>query len=145
MQGGEPFVSQTADGLAGFEVELADALARRLGVRAEFVQNDWQNLVPSLERGDFDVAMNGLEVTPARRARVAFSRPYYAFTETLVVPRDAPPVRGLADMAGRRIGTLEGSLAYDLVRRTPHVETVLYEGVEEPYVDLVRGRLDGVL
>src|SRR5205085_3732010 len=84
MQGGEPYVFQDprGGGLVGFEVELADALARRLGVRAEFVQNDWQTLLPSLERGDFDVAMNGLEVTPARRARVAFTRPYYAFAET---------------------------------------------------------------
>ena len=56
--------------LIGFEVELAEALARELGVRAEFVQNDWSNLVPSLERGTFDVVMNGLEVTDgARRAR----------------------------------------------------------------------------
>ena len=77
MQGGEPFVFQDPeDGrLVGFEVEIADALARRLGLRAEFAQNDWAMLVPSLERGDFDVAMNGLEVTDARRGRVAFSRP----------------------------------------------------------------------
>ena len=61
VQGGEPYVFQDgADALAGFEVEIADALARRLGLRAEFVQNDWQNLIPSLERGDFDVAMNGV-------------------------------------------------------------------------------------
>ena len=68
----------------GFEVELADALARALGVRARFVQNDWSTLIPSLERGTFDVALNGIEVTPARAARVAFSRPYYRFAERLV-------------------------------------------------------------
>src|SRR5262245_28649776 len=79
LQGGEPYVFQDRrdpDRLVGFEVEIAEALARRLGLRAEFVQNDWTTLLPSLERGDFDVAMNGIEVTPARRARVAFSRPY---------------------------------------------------------------------
>jgi polar amino acid transport system substrate-binding protein len=114
-------------------------------VRAEFVQNDWQTLVPSLERDDFDVALNGIEVTPARRARVAFTRPYYAFTETLVVPRADGRVRALADLRGARVGTLEGSLAADLVRAEPGVEIVLYEGVEEPYLDLERGRLAGVL
>src|SRR5207237_9886811 len=114
VQGGEPYVFQdpAAGRLVGFEVEIADALARRLGVRAEFVQNDWQTLIPSLERGDFDVALNGIEVTPARRARVAFTRPYYAFAETLVVRRgDASGARGLEDLRGRRVGTLEGSLA----------------------------------
>jgi len=148
MQGGEPYVFQDPrDGrrLTGFEVEIADALARRLGVRAEFVQNDWQTLIPSLERGDFDVALNGIEVTPARRARVAFTRPYYAFTETLVVRRDDRSVHGLGDLRGARVGTLEGSLALDLVRAAPGVELVLYEGVEEPYLDLERGRVRAVL
>ena len=49
VQGGEPYVFQDVargGGLTGFEVEIADALARRLGLRAEFVQNDWQTLVP---------------------------------------------------------------------------------------------------
>jgi polar amino acid transport system substrate-binding protein len=148
VQGGEPYVfqaPQAARGLAGFEVDLADALARRLGLRAEFVQNDWQTLIPSLERGDFDVALNGIEVTPARQARVAFTRPYYAFTETLVVRREAHPVGSLADLAGARVGTLEGSLAWDLLRAEPGIDVVLYEGVEEPYLDLERGRLAAVL
>jgi polar amino acid transport system substrate-binding protein len=148
VQGGEPYVFQdpaSVRGLVGFEVEIADALARRLGVRAEFVQNDWQTLIPSLERGDFDVALNGIEVTAARRARVAFTRPYYAFGETLVMPRASPPVRSLAALRGRRVGTLDGSLALDLLRATPGVEVVLYEGVEEPYLDLEQGRLAAVL
>ncbi len=147
VQGGEPYAFQDAAAkrLVGFEVEIADGLARRLGVRAEFVQNDWQTLIPSLERGDFDVAMNGIEVTPARRARVAFTRPYYAFSETLVVRRDAPPIGGLADLRAQRVGTLEGSLALDMLRSGPGVEIVLYEGVEEPYLDLEQGRLAAVL
>src|SRR5947208_11425189 len=130
VQGGEPYVFQDPRDrrrLAGFEVEIADALARRLGVRAEFVQNDWQTLIPSLERGDFDVALNGIEVTPARRARIAFTRPYYAFTETLVVRRDDGSVaHGLGDFRGRRVGTLEGSLAFDFVGRAPGVVAVPY-------------------
>src|SRR5881396_3205158 len=114
VQGGEPYVFQdpgSPSGLRGFEVEIAGALARRLGVAADFVQNDWQTLIPSLERGDFDV-------TPQRRARVAFTRPYYAFTETLVVRRD-DAARGLDDLHGRRVGTLEGALAFEILRRSP--------------------------
>jgi len=148
VQGGEPYVFQDAHDtgrLVGFEVELAEALARRLGLRAEFVQNDWQTLLPSLERGDFDIALNGLEVTPARRARVAFTRPYYAFSETLIVRRETTGVHGLADLRGQRVGTLDGSLALDLLAAAPRVEIVRYEGVEEPYLDLERGRLVAVL
>ncbi|HEX4513415.1 MAG TPA: transporter substrate-binding domain-containing protein, partial [Polyangiaceae bacterium] len=58
LQGGEPYVSQKSDGtLVGFEVDLARAIAKRLGVRDEFVQNDWSTLVASLERGTFDIVL----------------------------------------------------------------------------------------
>ena len=148
IQGGEPYAFQDphdSSRLLGFEVEIAAALARRLGVRAEFVQNDWSTLIPSLERGDFDIAMNGIEVTAARRARVAFSRPYYAFTETLVVRRDDTALHDLNDLRGHRVGTLAASLGFELLRTTPAVDVVLYEGVEEPYIDLEQRRLDAVV
>src|SRR2546428_9898849 len=121
MQGGEPYVFQapgSSSGLSGFEVEIAGALAGRLGLAAEFVQNDWQTLIPSLERGDFDVALNGIEVTPARRARVAFTRPYYAFTEPLVMPPgDGTAAPSPEDLRGRRGGGPQGSPPPDLRRR----------------------------
>jgi polar amino acid transport system substrate-binding protein len=125
-------------------VEIADALARALGVRAEFVQNDWSTLVPSLERGTFDVAMNGLEVTPARAARVAFTRPYYLFSERLVVRAGAGGARDLASLRGLRAGTLASSQAWELLRAAGAV-AVPYEGVDEPFTDLASGRTDAVL
>src|SRR5262245_55500606 len=148
LQGGEPYVFQDPHdpgGIVGFEVEIADALARRLGVRAAFVQNDWQLLVPALERGDLDVILNGLEVTDARRRRVAFTRPYFGFAATLVVRRADPDVHSLSDLRGRRVGTLGGSLSHDFVAAVPGLDVVLYEGTEEPYLDLEQGRLDGVV
>src|SRR3569623_1303059 len=63
-QGGEPYAFEDPahpGTLIGFETEIASALARSLGVRAEFVQNDWPHLIPSLERGPIDVATNGNE------------------------------------------------------------------------------------
>jgi polar amino acid transport system substrate-binding protein len=146
LQGGEPYVFQDprgGDGVVGFEVEIADALARRLGVRPAFVQNDWQMLVPALERGDCDVVMNGLEVTPARAARVRFSRPYYRFALTLMVRRD-DAARSLDDLRGRRVATLGGSFGADVLAASG-VEVVLHEGVEEPYLDLEQRRVDGVV
>jgi len=146
-QGGEPYAFEDAargGALVGFEVDLAEALARALGVRARFVQNDWTTLIPSLERGTFDVAMNGIEVTPALAARVAFSRPYYRFTERLVARRGDPRVRDLASTAGLRVGTLSGSLSWQLAREAG-ADAVPFEGVDEPFVDLAHGRIDAVL
>src|ERR1700690_1297519 len=144
-QGGEPYVYEDRGGaLVGFEVDLADTLAAALGVRARLVQNDWSTLIPSLERGTFDIALNGIEVTPARAARVAFTRPYYVFTERLVARRGDPRVRDLASLRGLRVGTLASSLAWDLLRDAGAI-ALPYEGVDEPLVDLESGRTDAVL
>ena len=146
-QGGEPYAYEDpgrGGALVGFEVDLAAALARALGVRAVFVQNDWSTLIPSLERGSFDVALNGIEVTPARAARVAFTRPYYLFTERLVARRGDGRVSDLASLRGLRVGTLANSQAWDLLRQAG-ATAVPYEGVDEPFIDLEHRRTDAVL
>lgn len=147
LQGGEPYVfrdPRDPGKLIGFELELAQALAAKLGVRETFVQNDWSNLVPSLERGDFDLILNGLEETPALHGRILSSRPYFNFSEQLVVRRGAP-ARTLAQLEGHRVGTLSSSLAHAILRAHPGIAPVLYGGQEEPYRDLQLGRTDAVL
>jgi polar amino acid transport system substrate-binding protein len=146
-QGGEPYAYEDparGGALVGFEVDLAAALARALGVRATFVQNDWSTLIPALQRGSFDVALNGIEVTPARAAQVAFTRPYYFFAERLVARRGDGRVRDLASLRGLRVGTLASTQAWDLLRAAGAV-AVPYEGVDEPFLDLEHGRTDAVL
>jgi polar amino acid transport system substrate-binding protein len=146
LQGGEPFVfedEKQPGKLRGFEVEIADGLARELGVRAKFIQNDWSSLVPALERGDFDIVLNGLEETPERRERIRLSGPYYTYGETLAV-REGAPYTTLAQLEGKRVGTLNQTVAHDLLKAAP-VEIVLYEGQQEPYMDLSKGRLEAVL
>jgi len=146
LQGGEPYVfedDQAPGKIQGFEVEIADALARELGVRAKFMQNDWSNLVPALERGDFDVILNGLEETPERRQRIRLSAPYYTYGETLTV-QVGSRYTSLDGLKGKRVGTLNQTVAHDLLKAAP-VEIVLYEGQQEPYMDLAKGRTDAVL
>ena len=147
LQGGEPYVfrdPRNPGRLVGFEVDLARALAAKLGVRERFEQNDWANLVPSLERGDFDVILNGLEDTQALRGRILLSRPYFSFAEQLVVRRGFP-LHSLQALRGHRVGTLSSSLAHQILRARPGIEVVLYGGQEEPYRDLELGRTDAVL
>ena len=146
LQGGEPYLYEDPSNpghIIGFEVDIMNALARRLGVKPRMVQYNWSNLVPSLERGDFDIILNGLEATADRADRLQLSQPYFTYAETLAV-RTGAPYRSLADLHGKRVGTLNQTYAYDLLRAQP-VQTVLYEGVEEPYLDLAQGRIDAVL
>lgn len=146
IQGGEPFVyedPQDPSRRIGFEVDIMDAIARRLGVKATFVQNQWSNLVPGLERGDFDIIMNGLEATAERKERILLSEPYYVYAETLTI-RAGDPYRSVFDLIGKRVGTLNQTFAYDILKAVGN-EPLPYEGNEEPYLDLEQGRLDAVL
>lgn len=147
IQGGEPFVYEDpADPsrLIGFEVDIMNAIARRLGVKARMVQYNWSNLVQSLERGDFDVVMNGLESTAERRARILLSEPYYVYAETLTV-RAGSPYRSVFDLAGKPVGTLNQTFAHDILLLLAGTDVKVYEGNEEPYLDLELGRSEGVL
>ena len=146
LQGGEPYVYEDPNEpgkIRGFEVEIAEVLAREIGVRARFVQTDWSTLVPALERGDVDLVLNGLEDTPERRARILLSVPYFVYGETLTIRRGAP-YRSLDDLKGRRVGTLNQTVAHDLLKQSG-VEIALYEGQQEPYLDLLQGRSEAVL
>ncbi|HEX4449667.1 MAG TPA: ABC transporter substrate-binding protein/permease [Kofleriaceae bacterium] len=147
VQGGEPYVYEdpaNPSHLVGFEVDLMDAIARRLGVKARMVQYNWSNLVQSLERGDFDVIMNGLEATAERKDRILLSDPYYVYAETLTVRRGSD-IKSVFELGGKRVGTLNQTFAHDILRMMPTIQPVLYEGNEEPYLDLEQGRSDAVL
>jgi len=79
-EGGAPYVfpdPKDPSKLIGFELDIAEAVAKKLGVRAQLVQTAWDSLIPALERGDYDMAMNGIEILAEREKRVLFSRPYY--------------------------------------------------------------------
>jgi polar amino acid transport system substrate-binding protein len=148
-QGGAPYVFQDPmdpNHLVGFEVDLADALAAKLSTHARPVQGAWEHLLELLERGDFDLALNGIEVAEEKRRVCELSRPYYVAEERLTVRRnDAGAPRTLAALKGRRVGTLPGSLAERILRRAG-AEVRTYDGGQnEIYDDLRHGRTDAVL
>src|SRR5258706_4912985 len=151
-EGGAPIVQadpQDPSKVRGFDVDVAEAIARGLGRRARFVQCAFASIDQSVARGDFDLGMSGVEETPARRAALAVTIPYFEFREVLTVREaDAARFRGLADLKRRRVGTLGGTIAYDLLlgsEKTPGIEAVSYEDGVHPYEDLAKGRLDGVV
>ncbi|MDH4161341.1 MAG: ABC transporter substrate-binding protein/permease [Nitrospirota bacterium] len=127
--------------LLGFEADIAEAIARELGVRAQVVQTEWDSLVPGLERGNYDIAMNGLEIIPERQKRVLMSRPYYVYTLQLVVRKDETRINSIADLKGMTVGTLAGAMADSLLRKIGGVTLKSYSAVW-PYDDLALGRID---
>ncbi len=151
-EGGAPFVEADPahpDSLRGFDVEIAEMLARGLGRTPQFVQVAYASIGASVERGDFAVGLSGVEDRPDLHEQHALSLPYFAFREVLAVrAADSARYHALADLAGKRVGTLGATLAYQLLveeEGRSGLIPVSYDDDVHPYTDLASGRLDAVL
>ena len=151
-EGGAPYVeADPADPsrVVGFDVEVAQLLAAGLGRMARFIQVGFTSIDAAAARGDFDVALSGIEDSAARRSRLAVTIPYYEFREVMTVrSADVDRYRSLGDLRGRRVATLGATLAYDLLvdaQERDGIVPVTYEDDVHPYSDLVLGRVDAVV
>jgi polar amino acid transport system substrate-binding protein len=148
-EGGEPYLFKDpgqAGQLAGFEVDLKEALAREVSRPIEFRHYEFKSLIAGLRRGDIDFAMNGVEILPDRRELVRFSRPYYVYKLQLAVRKDEDRFTDLKDLPDRRdvtIGTLESSAAAQVLERKA-IPFRSYSSQADLYKDLRDGALDGV-
>ena len=151
-EGGAPFVEADPGDPArvrGFDVDIAGLIANGLGREPRFVQVAWASIEASVERGDFDVGMSGVEDRSELRERHAVSIPYYEFREVLAVrPPDSARFRGLDDLAGWRVATLGATQAYRILidaQTKLGIVPVSYDDDVHPYADLAAGRVDAVL
>jgi polar amino acid transport system substrate-binding protein len=147
-EGGAPFCFQDpADPskLVGCEVDLMQAICNKLSMEGAFVQNTWDGLIPGLQRGNYDVAINAIEITPERLQVVKFSDPYYVTFEQFVVKDSDTRVQGLSDLGGLRVGTYKGALAQGILERQGGMDLKLYDMVEPMYRDLLNNRVDATL
>jgi polar amino acid transport system substrate-binding protein len=147
-EGGAPYVFPDPDmpeRLIGFECELADALATRLGVKAKMVQNQWDQLIPALDRGNFDIILNGLELTADNQQHIAMTQPYYVYAQQIVTRKDTAGITRLSELKSRRAGVLSSSVAERLLEAEGGVELKIYQGNVESLRDLKAHRIDAVV
>lgn len=151
-EGGAPFVEADPNDpavLRGFDVEIAGLVAAAQGRTPMFVQAAFTALDQSVKRGDFEIALSGLEDSAAKRAALAVSVPYYQFREVLTVrAADRDRFRTLDDLRGHKVATLGATLAWDILSgpgRAQGLEAVSYDDDVHPYEDLLLGRVDAVL
>ena len=145
--GGAPYVytdPANPESYIGYEKEMVDALAAAMGRRAEFVPSDWETLVSALQRGSFDVIVNGLEPTGDRAQQISFSNPYYIFQLQLTVRHDDDRIKSLDDCKNRTVATLGNTAASRLLEQNG----IPYRSYADPvgaYRDLELKRIDAVL
>ena len=89
------------DKLVGFDVEVAENIASKLGVKATFVEGEWDGLLAGLEAGRYDCMVNGVDVTQERQQAYDFSEPYAFNRIALVVRSDNDSIKTFEDLAGK--------------------------------------------
>jgi polar amino acid transport system substrate-binding protein len=147
-EGGAPYVfgdPKNPNETIGFEVDIANALGVKLNRPAKFVQNQWDGLIPGLQRGNYDIVIDGLEITDDRKQEINFTIPYYATSEQLSVRNSTNTINSLADLKGKIVGTLKNTLVQRILEKEGGFEVRTYEGQVNAYEDLANGRLDAVL
>jgi polar amino acid transport system substrate-binding protein len=154
QEGGGPYIfpdPQDPNRTIGFEVELMELLAARLGVRVEFKQGEWVNLLDLLGRGDFDIAVNGYELTPQHLEKYIATEPYYIYGLQLITRKDNVSLQSWQDLFNsqqeKKVGVLGGSAAEKYVTQNlkNKVEKVNYTGTIEALTDVDLGRLDATI
>lgn len=91
-----------ADELVGYDVEIAQKIAEKLGVSVNFVEGEWDGLLAGLDDGRYDIMVNGVGIAPDREEKYNFSTPY-AYNRTAVLVRsDYDEIQSMEDLNGKR-------------------------------------------
>lgn len=130
----------------GFAIEVMNELAKRGGFEVTFRTFDtWAAIVNALEQHEADVVPL-LNITPDRERRVIFTRPFEDWHLSMFVRRGDRTLAGKDDLAGRRIGAMQGSASAETVtRRYPRAVIVPYSGVDHLLIALLSGEVDAVV
>lgn len=136
--------------MAGYDVDVAQDIAERIGADLEYVCQDWDGIIPSLLANKFDMIIASLSITEERAEKIDFSIPYRASIGRFVGHKDANLT--LFDdegnvipeaFKGLRLGVERASTYDGWVRAyNPEADIVLYDGSQSLYLDLKSGRVD---
>ncbi|EEW37641.1 amino acid ABC transporter substrate-binding protein [Granulicatella adiacens] len=137
---------------AGFDIELAQYVSKKLGITVHFQPIDWDMKETELQNGTIDAIWNGYSATDERREKVAFTIPYMQNTQILVVKKTSG-IHSASDMTGKALGAQNGSSGMLDFEEHPEVlknrvkggDADQYQSVNEAIIDLKNDRIDALL
>ena len=130
--------------LVGYDVEVAQAIADHLGVKATFVEGEWDGLLAGLETGRYDIMVNGVNVDEDRKQKYDFSTPY-AYDKTAVIVRgDDDSIQAMEDLEGKHTANTITS-TYAAVAQKYGAEVTAVDDLNQTFELLLTGRIDATL
>lgn len=136
----------------GFEVDLMNEIASRLGLRPVYVDTRWEVILQQMQEGTYDCIVGGITITPARRQMLAWSTPYMTTTLSLVVDAArSPQIRSAADLKDASVGVQAATTDYDVAvamqkkGQIGSVKVYPFDRIGDAMTDLAAGRINAVM
>jgi His/Glu/Gln/Arg/opine family amino acid ABC transporter permease subunit len=140
-----PFESVEGEVFSGFDIDLATAIARELGVKPRFINASFDGIFPALQNGTFDIVISSVTITDERKKQMLFTDPYYDSGNMVVVQAANSSIKSVNDLAGKTVGVQINTTAqFDLEKR-PGVIVKQYNTIDLALLDLQNGRIDAVV
>jgi L-cystine transport system substrate-binding protein len=130
--------------LVGFDIDIMNEVAHRLGVKAQYVETPWDGMFAGLNAKRFDVIADEVGILPDRQKQYDFSTPYIASHAVLIVRQDNNTIHSFADLKGKNAGQ---SLTSNLtaIARQNGANIVATQGFNEAIDLLKSGRIDATV
>lgn len=133
-----------SDELVGYDVEVAKAIADRLGVTAVFAEGEWDGLLEGLDAGRYDIMVNGVDIDEERQKKYDFTTPY-AYNRTAVIVRsDDDSIQSMEDLNGKHTANTISS-TYATVAESYGAQVTGVDDLAQTFELLLTGRIDATL
>lgn len=134
---------------AGFDIEVAQALGEKLGMKVEFVTTAWTAIFSALEANKYDVIISSLSITEERQKTLTYTRPYIANNQVIVLKKDVEGIESEKDLKDKivcvQMGTTSDESCQEFNKVTPFKEYKQYEKMTEALSELKIGRVDALV
>lgn len=132
------------DELTGYDVEVAKAIADKLGVEIQIVPGEWDGLFAGMDAGRYDMVVNGVEVTEERADKYDFSTPYAYIRTALIVKGDNDSIKTFEDLKGKKTAN---SIASTYMNLAESYGATCYgvSTLDETLTMVLQGRVDATL
>lgn len=133
---------------AGIDVDVAKEITAVLKVELKIETMPFDDLFGALRRDEIDIIVSAVTITPERQKAMLFSAPYMDAGMSIAVAKDNTGIKSEADLAGKRVGVLKGTVGEGLVEKSAHVDQSLvrrYKSNDKRIEDLVGGKLDAII
>lgn len=132
------------DELTGYDVEVAKAIADKLGVEIQIVPGEWDGLFAGMDAGRYDMVVNGVEVTEERADKYNFSTPYAYIRTALIVKGDNDSIKTFEDLKGKKTAN---SIASTYMNLAESYGATCYgvSTLDETLTMVLQGRVDATL